>query len=75
MMIPKDGVGENTHPLNLVGSEPDTERDVLPHPESGQREAPQLGVAPTPREVDNDDLAFGSAPNLFTIDFGGAPRE
>jgi len=21
-----------------------------------------------PREVDNDDLAFGAAPNLFTID-------
>ncbi len=28
-----------------------------------------------PREVDNDDLAFGAPPNLFTIDFGGAPRE
>ncbi|MGI9591932.1 MAG: PQQ-binding-like beta-propeller repeat protein, partial [Myxococcota bacterium] len=28
-----------------------------------------------PREVDNDDLAFGGVPNLFTIDFGGAPRE
>jgi hypothetical protein len=28
-----------------------------------------------PREVDNDDLAFGAAPNLFTIDLGGAPRE
>lgn len=28
-----------------------------------------------PREVDNDDLAFGAAPNLFTIQFGGAPRE
>jgi polyvinyl alcohol dehydrogenase (cytochrome) len=28
-----------------------------------------------PREIDNDDLAFGSAPNLFTIDFGGGPRE
>ena len=28
-----------------------------------------------PREVDNDDLAFGAAPNLFTIDFGGAERE
>jgi polyvinyl alcohol dehydrogenase (cytochrome) len=28
-----------------------------------------------PREVDNDDLAFGAAPNLFTITFGGAPRE
>ncbi|MDZ7784083.1 MAG: PQQ-binding-like beta-propeller repeat protein [Halioglobus sp.] len=28
-----------------------------------------------PREVDNDDLAFGAVPNLFTIDFGGAPRD
>ncbi|MEZ5504324.1 MAG: PQQ-binding-like beta-propeller repeat protein [Halioglobus sp.] len=28
-----------------------------------------------PREVDNDDLAFGAVPNLFTIDFGGSPRE
>lgn len=28
-----------------------------------------------PREVDNDDLAFGAVPNLFTIDFEGAPRE
>ncbi len=28
-----------------------------------------------PREVDNDDLAFGATPNLFTIDFGGAPRD
>jgi len=28
-----------------------------------------------PREVDNDDLAFGAAPNLFSIDFGGASRE
>ncbi len=28
-----------------------------------------------PREVDNDDLAFGATPQLFTIDFGGGPRE
>ena len=28
-----------------------------------------------PREVDNDDLAFGGVPNLFTIDFGGAERQ
>ncbi len=28
-----------------------------------------------PREVDNDDLAFGAAPNLFTINFGGAARD
>ena len=28
-----------------------------------------------PREVDNVDLAFGGVPNLFTITFGGAPRE
>jgi len=28
-----------------------------------------------PREVDNADLAFGAVPNLFTINFGGAPRE
>jgi outer membrane protein assembly factor BamB len=28
-----------------------------------------------PREVDNDDLAFGGAPNLFEIDFGGATRQ
>jgi cysteine-rich repeat protein len=28
-----------------------------------------------PREVDNDDLAFGAAPNLFSIDFGGAMRD
>lgn len=28
-----------------------------------------------PREVDNDDLAFGAAPNLFSIDFGGASRD
>ncbi|MEQ8841690.1 MAG: PQQ-binding-like beta-propeller repeat protein [Acidimicrobiales bacterium] len=25
-----------------------------------------------PREVDNDDLAFGAAPNLFSIEVGGA---
>jgi outer membrane protein assembly factor BamB len=28
-----------------------------------------------PREIDNDDLAFGATPQLFTIDFGGLPRE
>ena len=28
-----------------------------------------------PREVDPDDLAFGAAPNLFTIDVGGTPTE
>jgi cysteine-rich repeat protein len=28
-----------------------------------------------PREVDNDDLAFGATPNLFSINFGGAERE
>ena len=28
-----------------------------------------------PREVDNEDLAFGAAPNLFSIDFAGAERE
>ena len=28
-----------------------------------------------PREVDNDDLAFGAAPNLFTIDVDGTPTE
>lgn len=28
-----------------------------------------------PRDVDNDDLAFGASPQLFTIDFGGSPRE
>jgi outer membrane protein assembly factor BamB/sugar lactone lactonase YvrE len=28
-----------------------------------------------PREVDNDDLAFGGAPNLFEIEFGGATRQ
>jgi cysteine-rich repeat protein len=28
-----------------------------------------------PREVDNDDLAFGAAPNLFTIEQGGESRE
>jgi outer membrane protein assembly factor BamB len=28
-----------------------------------------------PREIDNDDLAFGGAPNLFEIDFGGATRQ
>jgi cysteine-rich repeat protein len=28
-----------------------------------------------PREVDNLDLAFGAAPNLFTINFGGSPRD
>ncbi len=28
-----------------------------------------------PREVDNDDLAFGAAPNLFSIDFGGDTRD
>lgn len=28
-----------------------------------------------PREVDNDDLAFGAAPNLFTAIIGGAERE
>jgi polyvinyl alcohol dehydrogenase (cytochrome) len=27
------------------------------------------------REVDNDDLAYGGAPNLFTARIGGAPRE
>jgi dCMP deaminase len=29
MMTPKDGVGDNTHPLNLVDGEPDTERIPL----------------------------------------------
>jgi polyvinyl alcohol dehydrogenase (cytochrome) len=28
-----------------------------------------------PREVDNDDLAFGAAPNLFTTTIGGVERE
>lgn len=28
-----------------------------------------------PREVDNQDLAFGAVPNLFSIDFGGTRRE
>ncbi len=28
-----------------------------------------------PREVDNDDLAFGAVPNLFTIDVDGSPTE
>ena len=28
-----------------------------------------------PREVDNDDLAFGAVPNLFTIDVDGTPTE
>lgn len=28
-----------------------------------------------PREVDNDDLAFGAAPNLFTAVIGGVPRD
>jgi len=28
-----------------------------------------------PREEDNNDLAFGATPQLFTIDFGGSPRE
>ena len=28
-----------------------------------------------PREVDNDDLAFGAAPNLFTVEIAGAERE
>jgi polyvinyl alcohol dehydrogenase (cytochrome) len=28
-----------------------------------------------PREVDNADLAFGALPQLFTIDFGGSPRD
>jgi len=28
-----------------------------------------------PREVDNDDLAFGAVPNLFEIEFGGATRQ
>lgn len=28
-----------------------------------------------PREVDNDDLAFGAAPNLFTIELGGESRD
>jgi outer membrane protein assembly factor BamB/sugar lactone lactonase YvrE len=28
-----------------------------------------------PREVDNDDLAFGAAPNLFEIQLGGARRQ
>ncbi len=28
-----------------------------------------------PREVDNDDLAFGATPQLFTIDFGAGSRE
>lgn len=28
-----------------------------------------------PREIDNDDLAFGAAPNLFSIDFEGDTRD
>ncbi len=28
-----------------------------------------------PREVDNDDLAFGAVPNLFTINVDGTPTE
>lgn len=28
-----------------------------------------------PREVDNNDLAFGAVPNLFTIDVDGTPRD
>ncbi len=28
-----------------------------------------------PRSIDNADLAFGAAPNLFEIDFGGATRQ
>ncbi len=28
-----------------------------------------------PREVDNDDLAFGAAPNLFTVKLGGEGRD
>jgi cysteine-rich repeat protein len=28
-----------------------------------------------PREVDNDDLAFGAVPNLFSINVGGAQRD
>lgn len=28
-----------------------------------------------PREVDNDDLAFGGVPNLFRIEIGGAMRD
>ncbi|MBW2399865.1 MAG: PQQ-binding-like beta-propeller repeat protein, partial [Deltaproteobacteria bacterium] len=28
-----------------------------------------------PREIDNADLAFGGAPNLFEINFGGAMRQ
>jgi polyvinyl alcohol dehydrogenase (cytochrome) len=28
-----------------------------------------------PREVDNNDLAFGGVPNLFAIDIGGAERD
>jgi polyvinyl alcohol dehydrogenase (cytochrome) len=28
-----------------------------------------------PRDVDPTDLDFGATPNLFTIDFGGAPRD
>lgn len=28
-----------------------------------------------PREVDNDDLAFGAVPNLFTIDVDGTPTD
>jgi polyvinyl alcohol dehydrogenase (cytochrome) len=28
-----------------------------------------------PREVDNDDLAFGAVPNLFTVMIDGAPRD
>ncbi len=28
-----------------------------------------------PREVDNDDLAFGAVPNLFTIEVDGRPRD
>lgn len=72
--------------LYIASSNCDTDddpRSIKPGPQMPRLDEALIAITPAgevawswrPREVDNDDLAFGGAPNLFEVEIGGRVRE